>query len=341
MLALLIVDKLKKYIMIKKAILASVASLLIFTSCFKSEIEIPPTYAGLLMYKEANSQNKAIMFCADLMYKLNILLQAREGDQSLESVSIIVGGEAGSEQKESGVKVLFSGMNVSFEEQEGGDWRVVFEPDYNTEGTIYDGALVVSTKGTLLSDDGASWSVDNDPIDGMKIGGLGVTMEQYKGVTIANIAPDKFWIYVQDFKLYSIIDDVEKILKSKWALDFYVTKSPGDYSFLGMQNSTYEITGSSRGSVALGGSEISFTYDIDDNSQAPSPLRYKYNDVVKKVVLYSGVETVSSPSLSALDPIQYPASEVTVVWQGETNGSLYYELLYNGHTVTVPIILVE
>ena len=318
----------------KKVLFAFVISLLAFGSCLKQpDIESPPTQAGALIYSEARMHNNYAMFCADLCYKLNILLEARIENQPLDEVLVVVSNDNDSIVRKYGMAELFKGMNITFEELNIGSWTVTFVPNISFDNT-YEGSLLISTNNKLLSVVGNSWNVYNAPNLGMSYGGGGIILDKTTGVTVAHLSQDNFWIYATDFGLYNITADPNHAAPSKWSLDFYVEKSSDDYSFLGMRNSVYEMTGKAAGVVAGYESRLVFSYEIDDNIHAPSPLLYKYSDNYKRVIMYGGTEIIDAPGLPILTPDLYPTSEVVVVWNADAEGNYYYDLTYNGYTTT-------
>ena len=316
----------------KRVIIAFVVSLFAFTSCFKSDIDIPPTHSGVMMYQDAKLSNNYVMFCAELAFKLNVLLESRDGDQPLDEILLVSGTEKGKEIKSIGVDQLFKDIDISFKEMESGQWELTFVP--NIPQNTYDGSLLISTNRKLLSEVGSNWDVTNSPNKDMSYGGGGIVMDESRGVNIAHLEQDRFWIYVSKFTLYNLLIDPEKKIKTEWALDFYVNKNSSDYTLLGLRNSLYEMVGDASGSVARYGTQLTYEYEIDDNVQAPSPLRYKYNAKLNRSILYEGTEIVNAPGLTILDPHQYPSSEVVIMWKSTIEGSVYYDLTYNGFTVT-------
>ncbi len=309
-------------------------SLLTFMSCFDSKIEIPPTHAGVLIYQDARLSNNYVMFCVDLAFKLNVLLEAREGDQPLEDVLVTLSVDSDGEliEQDKGVNQLFKNIDVSFHEESYGVWKLVFIA--NTLGDTQNGSILISTDGELLSNPEALWSIDSDPSDVMSYGGGAIVMEQGSGIKVQHLDSDDFLITVRDFGLFNLILDPEMKIKTKWNLDFNIQKNSSDYSLMGMRNSLYEITGDAGGTVARYGESVAYKYEIEDNVHAPSPLKYKYSKETKKSILYGGTEIVNAPNLSTLYPDQFPTSEVFIEWKSTVGGTVYYDLSYNGHSMT-------
>lgn len=302
-------------------------SLFTFSSCLDTGYELPtsPVQGGVRIYSEASMHNNYVLFCADMAYRLNVLLEAKTEGQDIKDVMLVVGED----KTANGIVTLFKGMIVKIENPIGSIWQFTFTPNIPT--STHEGSLTVSTGGKLLSEVGAEWRVTNTVGVTMSYSGGGIyTGVSGNGVEISHLSQGLFTIDVQGFGLYNIVSDPEQIMKSRWATKYTLRKSDAnDFSLLGMRNSTYELTGYTGGVPEGESDDIQFSYRIDDSSEAPSPLKFKYDERTQKMVLYSGAEITKCPRLAVAFPEQYPSEEVTVIWK-EKDGYTFYNLIYNG-----------